>query len=160
MRAAVSAVASFLLILLIGIVISRNPDPGTDAPAILLSLPAIAAAWLGFDNPNRRLLEGTLTARFSLISTAILSIAASGLFMTHKALTPKDNDPINAIRYNWLHFGDNVSVLGVTDISWGVLTMLALINAAYVSYRYIIRTWHYAHLSTRSEKGSDIKQNG
>lgn len=160
MRAAVSAVASFLLILLIGIVISRNPDPGTDAPAILLSLPAIAAAWLGFDNPNRRLLEGTLTARFSLISTAILSIAASGLFMTHKALTPKDNDPINAIRYNWLHFGDNVSVLGVTDISWGVLTMLALINAAYVSYQYIIRTWHYAHLSTRSEKGSDIKQNG
>ncbi len=64
---------------------SRTPDLGSDAPAFLLVFPGVAASWIGFDAPAHRLFEDSLRARLSLALTALLSVAASGLFILNTA---------------------------------------------------------------------------
>lgn len=60
-RAAVASAAGAALIWLVSFVLSHDGQQiGSDAPAILLAFPAVAAAWLGFESPSRRLLEATL----------------------------------------------------------------------------------------------------
>jgi hypothetical protein len=140
-RALVASVASALLVWLIGFVISRKSDPGTDVPAFLLVFPAIAAAWLGFDAPTGRLLEGTLAARLSLVATALCSVAASGLFMIFRT-------DLGYLRWdNPLH----VRVLGIDKLSWSILTLLALFNFLGILYVYLGRTWEFAHLASRHD---------
>ncbi|MGH3694904.1 MAG: hypothetical protein ACRDRX_13115 [Pseudonocardiaceae bacterium] len=109
LRAAIAAAASLVLVWLVGVVNSDWADPGTDAPAFLLAFPAIAATWLGFESLSRRLLEGTLRARFSLMVTAGQSIAATGLFMAHKAYGQS---------LNWWKLPANMHVFWVQDLSW------------------------------------------
>ncbi len=137
-RAAIAAATCFLLILVVGSVISgaENHDPGSDAPAFLLAFPAVAATWLGFEAPSRRLFEGTLTARLSLLATALLSVAASALFMFYKSKTGLSPAP-------WPNGG---SILGITEISWTVLAGLALMNGLVTGYMSWHRTWAYTHL--------------
>jgi hypothetical protein len=140
-RAALVAVSTTLLIWLIGIVIShaKDGDPGTDAPAFLLAFPAIIATWLGFDAPSRRLLEGTLGARLSLIFSAVTAIAGSGLFMIYKA------------QLGFLHGGlpTSFSVLGISQVSWAALVVLSTANSLYACYFAIVRSWEFTHLSSR-----------
>lgn len=151
-RAALVAISTTLLIWLVGLVIShsQNGDPGTDAPAWLLAFPAVIAAWLGFDAPSRRLLEGTLGARLSLIYSAFSSVAASGLFMIYKA------------QLNMLHgvFPKKISILGVGQISWAVLLGLSVCNALYTIYFSFVRTWEFAHLSSRPVGQNSTIQEG
>lgn len=140
-RALIAATAAALLIWLIGFVASREPDPGTDVPAFLLVFPAVAAAWLGFDSQPRRLLEGTLAARISLLATVLCSIAASGLFMVYKAGLPFLQWKVPA----------DMQILGITSMAWSVLTLLAVLNASTTGYAYLARTWEFIHLSTRTD---------
>jgi len=145
-RAAVAAVSAAALIWLVGFVAVRlefqnsNNLLNTDAPAILLAFPAVIAGWLGFEKPTRRLLEGTLIARFSLLATAAMSIMASGLFMIYQA------------NIHLLHqkTGYGVSILGIHDGAWCVLIMAALINAIGVSFACMMRTWEFLLLSSRA----------
>ena len=139
--AVVASLAGFLLIWIIGAVNSVVTDPGTDAPAFLLAFPAIAAAWLGFEAPTRRLLEGTLAARVSLSLTAIQSIAATALFMLHKGLS----DQIE----RWPHLPAGMSLLGVSDIAWLALLVVALINCSFMVYRYAVAVHEYSLFSSR-----------
>lgn len=137
-RAAVAAATCFFLILLVGIVVSRatDHDPGTDAPAFLLAFPAVAATWLGCEAPAKRLFEGTLAARLSLIVTAASSVAASGLFMFYSADT----------RWPDVAWPGGGSVLGITEISWSALALLAFLNAFIVVYMSLRQTCNYNHL--------------
>lgn len=151
-RAALVNVSTTLLVWLVGVVISHasNGDPGTDAPAFLLAFPAVIAAWLGFDAPSRRLLEGTLGARLSLMYSAFSAIAASGLFMMYKA------------QLGFLHgsFPAQLSILGIGQISWAALAALSAVNAIYACYYSIVRSWEFAHLSSRPISHSSIAQGG
>ena len=150
LRAAITALAGLALVWLVGVINSDKVDPGTDAPAFLLSFPALAATWLGFETPSRRLLEGTLRARFSLILTAVQSLAAAGLFMAHKAF---------GTDVKWLKLPGNVSILGVEDVAWVAILSIAIVNAAYTCYKYWLHTNQYAFYSTRVG-GSGVDQNG
>lgn len=140
-RALIAATAAALLIWLIGFVASREPDPGTDVPAFLLVFPAVAAAWLGFDGQPKRLLEGTLAARISLLGTVLCSIAASGLFMVYKAGLPFLQWKVPA----------DMQILGITSAAWSVLMLLAVLNATTTGYAYLARTWEFMHLSGRTD---------
>jgi hypothetical protein len=139
-KAVITSFAGAMLIWLIGFVTSRKADPGTDVPAFLLVFPAVAAAWLGFDGPPRRLLEGTLAARLSLAITTLCSIAASGLFMIYKANLPY---------FRWNNFLD-MKILGITSLAWSILATVAILNAASIGYIHLARTWEFMHLSSRA----------
>ncbi|MEV4711366.1 hypothetical protein [Micromonospora sp. NPDC049374] len=148
-RAVITATAAALLIWLIGFVTSRKPDPGTDVPAFLLVFPAVAAAWLGFDGQPRRLIEGTLAARISLVATVLCSIAACGLFMIFKAGLP----------YLQWELPVGLSILGITSTAWGLLCLTSLANASTVIYAYLARTWEFMHLSNRPDSFGGAKEN-
>jgi hypothetical protein len=150
LRAAIAAVASLFLIWLVGIVNSNHADPGTDAALLLLAFPAAAAAWIGFEAPSRRLLEGTLRARVSLIVTAGQSIAATGVYMAHKAYG-------NSL--TWVKLPLNLHIFWMNDVSWLVVLMVALVNASYACYKYWLQTYEYSYYSTR-EGGSGLVQHG
>jgi len=140
-RGTLAALSAFALIWIVGFIVSRGLNPGTDAPAVLLAFPAILAGWLGVDSFPRRLLEGTLTARVSLASTAVFALSASALFMIYRAHVPILHGPIPfPIRFEFL---------GISEGSWGVLTALAFVNAVYITYRWLKHTWEYKALCAR-----------
>ncbi|MDP9795249.1 hypothetical protein J2S43_003761 [Catenuloplanes nepalensis] len=140
-RALVAAMASAVLVWAVGIGISYGSvaELGTDAPAVLLAFPAVAAAWLGFDQPSRRLLEGTMTSRASLLLTAATSVMASALYILHRTHAPLPN------------IGEYVrfSVLFVSRPSWAVLFLVATLNTVLILYFYLIRTWTFIQLASR-----------
>jgi hypothetical protein len=150
LRAGVAAIASFLLVWVIAAVTTMRPDagsPGSDAPAILLAFPAIAAAWIGLERKERRLLEGTLAARGCLMITVAVSIAAAALFMAHSVLAVH--------HFNWWRLPLNSSILWVKDTLWAILVVIALANAVTVTYKYVVKTWEYWHLASRAQVNSE-----
>jgi hypothetical protein len=140
-RGALAAVSAFLLIWIVGFISSKGDDPGTDAPAILLAFPAVLAGWLGVDAPPRRLLEGTLASRLSLLLTAVLALGASALYMIYRAQIP--------MLHGSFSFGVSMSFLGITQASWGVLAALSLVNALYIGFCWVKCTWEYKSLCAR-----------
>lgn len=140
-RSTLAASSAFALIWIVGYIVSRGLDPGTDAPAVLLAFPAILAGWLGVDALPRQLLEGTLVARLSLVCTAIFALAGSGLFMIYRARVPVLHGPIP--------FLNHISIMGIGQGSWGVLVTLSFINSVYATYRWLRHTWEYKALCAR-----------
>jgi hypothetical protein len=138
-RATATAFACLALVWLVGW-LSKMANNPSDVPALLLAFPALAATWLGFDAPSKRLLEGTLSARFCLLATGILSISGSGLFMLQAARGQADPLPPLPL---------NISFLGVSNWPWAVLVAFALINFVHIAYKTFVATWRYAYLSTR-----------
>lgn len=149
-RAAVVSVSTALLIWLVGWVLARVPDPGTDIPAVILAFPAVAAAWLGFDEKRRRLLEGTLVSRLSLMLSAAFALSASGLFMLNKANLPVLHDPIP--------FPITITFLGINQGSWGVLVFISIVNALGVSYLCLLRTREFEYLAARPDPTSAVRE--
>jgi hypothetical protein len=153
-RATIAGAAAFALIWVVGFVLSRNSDPGTDAPALLLVFPGIAASWLGFDTITHRLFEGTLAARLSLALTTLLSLGASGAFiLSQSGLSLFDGS-----------VPDEVSMLGVYRWPWAILTVVAFANTVYMACRWLRHSWQFKHLAERhdpdqaTEMDSDIFQ--
>jgi hypothetical protein len=151
-RAVIASGACLALVWLVGFVMSRTREAGTDAPEFLLVFPGIAATWLGFDVPRGRLFEGTLAARLSLILTTVISVSAAGLFVMNASGL--------SLFYGNLPtekniFGGKViaafSVLGITKWSWSLLLILALINTICLTYRWICTSWRFKHLSERRD---------
>lgn len=153
-RAAVAAIACFFLVLIVGYLASRS-KPETDAPAFLLAFPALAATWLGFDAPSRRLLEGTLVARLSLICTIATSVAASGLFIAYRS-----GLHLYLFGAPLAKLPKNLQLLGVHQIDWALLLLVTLINAACTSYICIMRSYQFTYLSSRPPLFSGSQQHG
>lgn len=160
-RAAIAAVACFALVLLVAAV-SIHLSPEADAPALLLVFPAVAAAWLGFDLPQRKLLEDAIEARLSLMLTVLVSLLASGQYMVyqtyHKFLESisDSNDPSAALD-NSIWGGDNPAhfltmehqklwIPGFPDMAWSFLILLAFFNFAYMSYICVVRFMAYRRI--------------
>jgi hypothetical protein len=157
-RAAIASGASLALIWLVGFVMSRTRDAGTDAPAFLLVFPGIAASWLGLEVPSGRLFEGTLAARLSLVLTTVISVSASGLFVLNASGL--------SLFYGTLPtemnvFGHNVnagfSVLGITKWSWAILVVIMLANTIFMTYRWLCISWRFKHLSDRPDPGQPLE---
>jgi hypothetical protein len=157
-RAAIASGAGLALIWLVGFVMSRTRDAGTDAPAFLLVFPGIAASWLGLEVPSGRLFEGTLAARLSLVLTTIISVSASGLFVLNASGL--------SLFYGTLPtemnvFGRNVnagfSVLGITKWSWALLVVIMLANTIFMTYRWLCISWRFKHLSDRPDPGQPLE---
>ena len=145
-RAAVNALACFALVWLAGamsMLSAGSTDPKSDLPAILLAFPAAAASWIGFEAPAGRLFEGTLSARFCLLATAILSIASSGLYIAHY---------IRGDKFSSTPLPYGLSFLWVSDLGWAILLLFALLNALYIGYRACFAGWCYAWLASRVDK--------
>jgi hypothetical protein len=149
-RAVIASLSSAVLIWVIGLAISRNPqgfDFTSDAPAVLLAFPAVIAGWLGIDAPRDRLLEGTLIARLLLIGSACSALSASALYFFSHA-----SQPMLAARMPSIS-GHPVSILGITEVSWGILFVIALALAVIAVYLWLVRTFVFAIFSSRSLEG-------
>ncbi|MCD9876761.1 hypothetical protein [Streptomyces guryensis] len=140
-RAAVAAGTCFLLVWVVGLAISIKGDPHTDAPAFLLVFPGVAASWLGFDAAPRGLFESTLVSRVSLFTTTVLSMASSGLYMIN----------VSGVRMPMHPSFWNFGFLGVTRLPWITLVAMALINAAWVSYKWVIQAAAFKYLAGREQ---------
>lgn len=141
-RAALAAIASAVLVWIIGYGLSSGHDIGnTDAPALLLAFPGVAASWMGFDGTKHRLFEGMLTARLSLAITALVSLFATGLYLlSHQGHSASAGSL-------------TIGVLGITLWPWMVLTVVALFNASYLCYRWGLNSWRFRSLAERDEPG-------
>jgi len=140
LRAAITTLACLAIVWMVAIINSHYQDPGSDVAAWLLAFPAAAATWLGFDAPTQRLLDGTMSSRLLLILTAVISIAASGVFMWHKSAPGGQYFP--TLPAEW-------TVLGVDDVYWAVLVTLSIVIAAIAGYKCVLRSWEYLKLMTR-----------
>lgn len=146
-RAALAAIASAVLVWIIGYGLGhlRSGVLETDAPAILLAFPGIAASWMGFDATTNRLFEGTLTARLSLAWTASISLVATALYLLHQKLGGSAGHAVAPVK---------ITLLGVSSWPWVLLTALALFNASYLTYRWGINSWRFRYLAQRPDVGS------
>lgn len=145
-RAAVNAAACFALVWLAGamsMLSGGSADGKSDLPAILLAFPAAAASWIGFEAPAGRLFEGTLSARFCLLATAILSLASSGLYITHY---------IRGGKFSSIPLPNGMSFLWVNDLGWSILLLLALLNVVFIGYRACFAGWCYSWLASRVDE--------
>jgi hypothetical protein len=135
LSATIAALSCAILMWFIGITVSHTSKGiGTDVPALLLAFPAVAAGWLSFDRPSKRLSEGPLIVQCSLLFTLVLSLIAAGLFMLSQIrfiiLRP---DTFGGLRFLW-----------VSQPVWILVLLLALLNAVIITrvcvrdaYRYV-----------------------
>lgn len=131
-----AALASFALIYIAGVVISAaNKTFDSDFPALVLAFPALAAAFVGFDKGAGQLLGGTLASRASSLTTIIISLLASGLYMAQTAdeMTRKSTFELMLIDSTW----------------WQLLASLALLNFTVSSFVWVTRTYSYYWLASR-----------
>lgn len=147
-QATVAAVSTFLLLWIIGFVVSSaHPADdvlGSDAPVLLLAFPGVAASWVGYEAQSG-LLSRSLSALVSLIGTVAFSIAGSALFMLyHGHIHPEVFEH---------KIPDGFAVLGVNKIWWAVLIVLSLANAMMIGYRWIVRSRMYSRLASRAPFG-------
>jgi hypothetical protein len=118
-RAAITAVATAILIWLVACVTPPGYLQITDAPAFLLVVPSVAGAWLGADNSPGRLFGGSFMARLCLATTAVSAVAASGLFMLYKSPKPKLTRALP----------DHASILGIGQWAWLIIVGIAAATA-------------------------------
>jgi hypothetical protein len=143
-RAAATAMVTAALIWLVGVLAFPGGQAASDVPAFLLVFPAAAAAWLGIEAPTGRLFEGTLASRLHLLLTAIVSIAASGLFMVYK----------RKLTGFHVQLPYHISILGVRQWPWAVLVVAAILDAAVAIYQCGMDVWAFNHLSSREHDGA------
>jgi hypothetical protein len=144
--AALAAIASTVLVWIIGYGLSHGNDPvlSTETPALLLAFPGVAASWLGFDG-DIHLFEGTLTARLSLACTAVISLIATGLYVLH-------HEAAGSKIAHALHTAHSVvGILGITLWPWAALTIVGVFNSSYLAYRWSINSWRFRYLADRPD---------
>jgi len=44
----------------------------------------------------------------------------------------------------------NVTVLGISSFWWSLLTTVSILNCVSCGFVYLLRTWEFAHLSSRT----------
>ncbi|WP_130332393.1 hypothetical protein [Micromonospora kangleipakensis] len=144
-RAAVTALATTLLIAVAGNLITRPQGAQVGGlPALMLALPAVAASWFGMSSDKEALVGGSLLARISLIVSGGASIAGVILYLTSP---PPAATSVGSI-------GDPVTFVGITDWRWIALCVISAVNLIYVSYRFTLKLMHYNDLIKRKDLGA------
>jgi hypothetical protein len=135
-----AAAVCFMSVWIVGVAVSHS-DLGNSAPAFLLAFPAAAAGWLAFEPPTRRLSEGSLIARTSLLCTLALSLIGTALY------TLPQQSPIA------LSLG-GIGLLGITKPGWVILAGLSLVNMITMMWNCVRDAWEYMSLSIEMEDPS------
>jgi hypothetical protein len=143
-RAAIVAGVTTVLIWWTGYVESRAAaSTGTDLPAVLLAIPAVAAAWIGKGPEESRVFGATsIAGQISLLVTAVVSILASMLFMDAAGIATRSFSTI---------LTDRISVLGINNTAWSIVVAISVVNCFVALYIYQSRIWEYYSLATRDE---------
>jgi hypothetical protein len=135
-NAALAAGLCVLSVWLVGRVSSQPTNLGVGFPALFLALPTAAAGWLSFESPARRLSEGSLGARISLLCTLGLSLLGGTLYVLAASRSVQSGDA-TAI---------GISLLGVSEPVWILVLTAAVVNATVISYSCIRETADYVRL--------------
>ena len=147
-RAALAAIAAAALVWIIGYGLAHLHGGvlSTDVPVLILAFPGVAASWLGFDSSTPDLFEGPLTARLSLACTTVISLLATMLYVEPPAVASRiqgvSGPPAEAFQ---------MSVLGIADWRWWTLVIVAIFNACYLSYRWLLNAWRFRYLGARPD---------
>lgn len=154
-NAAATALLTTLLIGVTGYICTHNSGNSySDLPALILALPIAAASWLGISEDGGKLVGSSLLARVSLIMSTILAIFS---IVTYLALAPiygKSNASSKPTRIMDDVFGmKDFAVLDTYNWLWILLTGLALLALAYVSFRFSVRLTYYNYLRRKSDVG-------
>jgi hypothetical protein len=124
LTASLAAGSCAILIWFIGLALSRTTGAiGTDAGALLLTFPAVAAGWLSFDGPSKRLSEGPMLPQASLLLTLVISLVAAGVFIL-------DQSKFAILNSNAL---GGLRLLGISKPIWIIIFMLAVLNTGIVT---------------------------
>jgi hypothetical protein len=139
--AVVTAITTAALIAVVGQLVSDSkhlPDTASDLPALILAFPAFAASWFGFAADTESVLRSSLAARISLICSGVISAISVALYLSQYSSETASEEG------QW-------SVVGVSEPSWRLLLLLALINLLYVVSLFVIRSAYYQRLLQRSD---------
>jgi len=135
--AVVTSAAGAVLIGAVGRLISQSSAQAAGGiPALVLTVPAIAASWFGFVSDSESVLRTSLASRICLINAGVLSFLAAAAYLLR---APKVG---------------GLNLLGIRDGIWIVLFVLAALNVVYVSSRYIVRSAYYYRLLQRGDPES------
>jgi hypothetical protein len=96
----------------------------SDLPALLLTVPAFAATWIG--QSVDRILRSSASAYMGLVISAVVSLASALLYVANSA--GRSFYTIKSLTV----FHGHISLKGV-DISWFVLALVASVIAAYLA---------------------------
>lgn len=128
--AAVTAIASFCLILIAGRLASHDPAlavPG-DVTAVLLSFPVVSSAWIGLER-GKGPFGGTTASRLSSLVSFIASLASASIYLGAVASKPAVDGPY--------------SLLGAKGI-WAVLVGVSALNSLWICYGWLRRSVLYS----------------
>lgn len=116
---ALTALGTTAFLWLTGYLVSRHQTIASfDLPAILLSVPVVAASWFGFAADGASLVGSSLVARLSLIGSAVLAVAGVITYI----LTPSEDQPHAAVT------SSGVGLAGLTNPIWIVLLAISAAN--------------------------------
>jgi hypothetical protein len=151
-----AAIALAVLTWIIGYSISRfgTMTLSADIPALVLVAPGIAATWIGFGTTTHRLAGDTGAVYFFNVSTALISLCATGLYLLSGGYRISGTS-------RWLGIS-GANLLGIRSWPWAVLAGLAVLNVFYVSYLWWINSQWLRQLETRQREiepksGTDLE---
>jgi hypothetical protein len=142
-RALLSAVAASIVFGVTGYILSRYhkfPLP-SDVPALFLAVPGVAATWFGFSSDADTVLRSSLTARISLLTTGLLSVAGVSCYLLQDFLGWKA--------------GPRWGLFGIHEWIWLGILILSLANCGVIFYTSAVRMAHFVWLSSRAQPQSD-----
>lgn len=148
--AALAAIATSVLIWLTGYGLQHSVGvlSGTDTLALLLFFSAVAATWLGLVKAASQWSSRMLAVRLSSACTALASSLAIVLYLLYHT-GPVSNKVIHGSHRETF----KLALLGITQLPWMLLLMVALLNASYVSYKWWINSWQFRYLAVRDDAG-------
>jgi hypothetical protein len=142
--ATIIAFGALALIWIIGYLASNNAEiTNSDLPAIFLTLPALAASFVGPSSSGKTLIGSSVHARLSLIFSGFLSVASVVIYLLRNAASGAPANPI-ALR-------THMTLAGVRAPLWIALLMLAFFGFIYIAWHLLARTRNYTELISRMD---------
>ena len=142
--ATITALAALIFIWVIGHLLSNRETTSSDLPAILLTIPAIAASWFGLASDGKTLVGTSLHARLSLILSGCLSVASVVVYLLQSE-TFGSSSPART------HLHAHMTLAGVSDLEWVVLLILAFVNFLFIVRHFTTRVVRYMRLISRPD---------
>lgn len=139
--AAITAATSSLLIGAVRWAQASGVDSGSDVPALILALPAVAASWFGFTSDSEAILRSSLAARCSLILGGCTSLTAAAFFILSGHADGSNGS--TGLMGNGVQFW------------WSALLYLAVGNLIYVLVQLTIRSASYRRLLRKEPVAND-----
>ncbi|ACU76146.1 hypothetical protein Caci_7317 [Catenulispora acidiphila DSM 44928] len=146
--ALVSWASAALAVVFTFLTASSGTQASSDIPALLLASPAFAASFLGYTTDSESLLRTSLTARFGLTLTGVISFSSAVLFLL------RANQHMTA-RWTFTFFGGHLHLNKVSPY-WLVLAVASTTLAIYLTCITAIRTRRYMKAVAKFDSIADL----